>query len=157
MKGQILDYAVQTSSGVITAEDGSRFTFAGSEWHGTGLPVRGSWVDFEPHDGQATAIYTALSRGSASTASQFVQSAVGGEGKSKPAATLWGIFLGGFGAHKFYMGSWGWGIVYLATCWLYVPFIVALVEWVHYVLMTESEFQAKAAAFEGRGPFGFFW
>ena len=33
--------------------------------------------------------------------------------KNKIAAGLLGILLGAFGAHKFYMGSWGWGLVFL--------------------------------------------
>ena len=60
---------------------------------------------------------------------------------------------------SFYMGSWGWGIVYLLTCWLYIPFIAALVEWVRIVLMSDDEFYAKLAEFQSKepGPFGFFW
>ncbi|MDR1958512.1 MAG: TM2 domain-containing protein [Planctomycetaceae bacterium] len=34
-------------------------------------------------------------------------------GKSKVAAGLLALILGRFGAHKFYHGSWGWGLVYL--------------------------------------------
>ena len=78
-------------------------------------------------------------------------------GKSKITAILLGIFLGGFGAHKFYMGSWGWGIVYLLTCWLWIPFIVALVEWIRYLLMSNNEFNRKVEAFKDKGAFGFFW
>ena len=77
--------------------------------------------------------------------------------KSKPVATLLGIFLGGFGAHKFYMGSWGWGIVYLLTFWLWIPFIVAAVEWIHYVLMTDDEFAMKSVGFNDPQPFSFCW
>lgn len=77
--------------------------------------------------------------------------------KTKAAATLWGIFLGGFGAHKFYMGSKGWGWVYLVLCWTYIPFLVAMVEWVKYVRMTDDEFYSKAENFTDKGAFGFFW
>lgn len=79
------------------------------------------------------------------------------DGKSKITAILLGIFLGGLGAHKFYMGSWGWGIIYLLTCWLLVPFLVALVEWIRYLLMSTDEFNRKAETFKDKGPFGFFW
>jgi TM2 domain-containing membrane protein YozV len=68
-----------------------------------------------------------------------------------------GNVLGGFEAHKFYMGSWGWGIVYLYTWWLIIPFLVALAETVKYVLMTDEEFRVKAESFKDTGPFGFFW
>ena len=145
MKGQVLDYSVQNSTGVISTGDGARYSFIGSDWKMDDHPARGMWVDFDPNAQTATAIYKAL----AATASRT-------SAKSKPAATLWGIFLGGFGAHKFYMGSWGWGIVYLATCWLYVPFIIALVEWIRYILMTDEEFHSKVETFEAK-PFAFFW
>ena len=113
MKGQILDFSVQKNEGVISAADGARYTFSGSEWKGDVQPNRGMWVDFEAQENNAIGVYRAL-----------VQAASAPRGnKSKAAATLWGAFLGGLGAHKFYMGSWGWGIVYLLTCWLYIPFI----------------------------------
>ncbi len=149
MKGQILDFSVQKSEGVITGADGKRYEFSASEWHGDIQPSRGMWVDFECNGDIATGVYRALGQNSSTTQGK----------KTKAALTLWGIFLGGFGAHKFYMGSWGWGIVYLATFWLYVPFIVALVEWIRYVLMSDDEFNAKLAQFESsnRGPFSFFW
>ena len=77
--------------------------------------------------------------------------------KSKSKATLLSIFLGGVGGHKFYMGSWGWGIVYLVTCWLWIPTIIAIVESIRYILMSDDEFAMKAATFQDKGPFGFFW
>lgn len=149
MKGQVLDYSVQKNEGVITAADGARYVFAGSEWKGVGPPARGMWVDFEAQANNAVGVYRAIGADAAAKSGT----------KSKAAATLWGAFLGGFGAHKFYMGSWGWGIVYLLTFWLYIPFIVALVEWIRYVLMTDEEFYAKAAEFQSKkpGPFSFFW
>ncbi len=149
MKGQVLDFSLQQSEGIIVGADGKRYNFSASQWHGDIQPVRGMWVDFESEGSNAVSVYRALDQGAS------VQSGR----KTKAALTLWGIFLGGFGAHKFYMGSWGWGIVYLATCWLYVPFIIALVEWIRYVLMSDDEFNAKLAQFDSgnRGPFSFFW
>ena len=81
--------------------------------------------------------------------------------KSKPTATLLGLFLGMLGANKFYMGSWGWGIVYLVLSltffFAWIPFFVNFAEVVKIILMTDNEFAAKAEAFKGKGPFGFFW
>ena len=81
--------------------------------------------------------------------------------KSKPTATLLGWFLGIFGGHKFYMGSWGWGIVYLVLCLTFylawIPWIASVVEAIRTILMTDDEFAIKAEAFKREGPFGFFW
>ena len=85
----------------------------------------------------------------------------GASQKSKPTATLLSMFLGIFGAQKFYMGSWGWGIIYLILCLTFflswIPGIAALVETIRIILMTDDEFAVKAEAFKDKGPFGFFW
>lgn len=61
MKGQILNFEIKNNSGVITTEDGSRYTFLGSEWLADGIPTRGQWVDFDINtDGDAISIYKAL-------------------------------------------------------------------------------------------------
>ena len=49
MKGQILDYSVQTNSGTITGVDGGRYYFSGSEWKAGQAPVRGT-VTFTRHE-----------------------------------------------------------------------------------------------------------
>jgi len=38
------------------------------------------------------------------------------------------FFLGGFGAHRFYMGETGLWILYLVFCWTLIPALVAMVE-----------------------------
>ncbi len=48
--------------------------------------------------------------------------------KSPLVGTLLCIFLGGFGAHRFYMGDVLYGLLYLAFCWTFIPAIVALAE-----------------------------
>lgn len=48
--------------------------------------------------------------------------------KSRSAALLLTLFLGGVGAHRFYLGQVGLGIFYLAFCWLAIPLLVSLVE-----------------------------
>lgn len=63
--------------------------------------------------------------------------------KSKIAAGLLGIFLGGFGIHKFYMGKIGMGILYLIFCWTYIPAIVGFVEGMIYLCSNDENFQLK--------------
>ncbi len=43
-------------------------------------------------------------------------------------AVVLALFLGGIGAHKFYLGQTGMGILYLVFCWTYIPAIVAFFE-----------------------------
>ena len=75
--------------------------------------------------------------------------------KSKVIATVLAFVLGGLGLHKFYTGAWGWGIVYIVLCLTFVPGIVALVEGIRYLTLSEAEFQRKAGKLNG--PFGFLW
>lgn len=60
MKGRILDFSLQTNTGIITGEDHKRYSFVSSEWKETQapVPVRGYEVDFEINaEGQATGVY----------------------------------------------------------------------------------------------------
>jgi len=63
--------------------------------------------------------------------------------KSKLTAGLLALFLGGFGVHKFYMGSWGWGLVLLLFCWTYIPAIIALFDGIRILVMSEETFAEK--------------
>jgi len=63
--------------------------------------------------------------------------------KNKLAAGLLGIFLGDFGAHKFYLGKPKTGLLYLAFCWTAIPAILGFIEGVSYLLSSEENFQAK--------------
>ena len=63
--------------------------------------------------------------------------------KSRIAAGLFGILLGGLGIHKFYLGKIGWGILYLALCWTFIPALAGLIEGILYLTMSDQEFAAK--------------
>ena len=69
--------------------------------------------------------------------------AVAPNGKSKLAAALFALFLGGLGIHKFYLGKIGWGIVYLLFCWTAIPVIVSFVEGIMLLIMSEEDFNRK--------------
>ncbi len=58
-------------------------------------------------------------------------------------AALLALLLGGFGAHKFYLGQGGLGVIYLLLCWTFIPAIVALVEGIIYLTMSDAEFSRK--------------
>lgn len=74
MQGKILDFSVQTNSGIISGDDQQRYSFVGSEWKEQQLPKRGMSVDFDVNtDGDATAIYAALASPNTSTIIQQFQ------------------------------------------------------------------------------------
>jgi TM2 domain-containing membrane protein YozV len=64
-------------------------------------------------------------------------------GKNKGVAALFGILLGAFGVHKFYLGQPGMGILYLLLFWTGIPSIVGLVEGIIYLTMSDQEFTYK--------------
>lgn len=63
--------------------------------------------------------------------------------KNKLAAGLLGIFLGGIGIHKFYMGKIGAGILYLVFCWTGIPAIIGFIEGIVYLCSDDHNFQVK--------------
>jgi TM2 domain-containing membrane protein YozV len=63
--------------------------------------------------------------------------------KSKIAAGLLAIFLGGIGIHKFYLGKIGMGILYICFCWTGIPAIVAFIEGIIYLCSNDENFQLK--------------
>lgn len=64
-------------------------------------------------------------------------------GRNRVAAALFGILLGGFGIHKFYLGEVGLGILYLLFFWTGIPFLIGFVEGIIYLTMTDSAFEKK--------------
>ncbi|NOQ29678.1 MAG: hypothetical protein GQ570_01010 [Helicobacteraceae bacterium] len=57
MKGKILDYSIQNSSGVISAEDGKRYKFVATEWKSEKAPSVNQEVDFDITEDSAISIY----------------------------------------------------------------------------------------------------
>lgn len=63
--------------------------------------------------------------------------------KSKVAAGVLALLLGGIGIHKFYLGRAGQGILYILFCWTFIPAIIALVEGIVYLCSSDEAFAAK--------------
>lgn len=49
-----------------------------------------------------------------------------------------GILLGGIGAHKFYIGRFSTGLVYIIFCWTGIPEVIGLIEGI-LALLKESD------------------
>lgn len=63
--------------------------------------------------------------------------------KSRVAAALLAFFLGGLGVHKFYLGRIGWGFIYLLFCWTLLPALIAFIEFIIYLTMSDQAFAEK--------------
>ena len=63
--------------------------------------------------------------------------------KNRVTAGILAILIGGLGAHKFYLGNTGMGILYLCFFWTGIPAIVGLVEGIIYLTKTDEEFEEK--------------
>ena len=57
MKGKILDYNIQESKGVISGDDGQRYSFENKDWKASELPKVNQIVDFEIDEEYAKKIY----------------------------------------------------------------------------------------------------
>jgi len=75
---------------------------------------------------------------------QGVAPLASGSGRSRIAAALFALFLGGIGIHKFYLGQVGQGILYMLFFWTFIPAFIALIEAI--ILLTQSD-EAFAARF----------
>lgn len=127
MKGTVLNFSVRDSSGVISGSDGKRYRFEAKQWGLDISPEPGIHVDFDIQDGKAMEIYEDIS----APVSQGMSAGVKGSGtqkKTRTTAALWAFFLGGLGAHKFYLGYQQEGLIMLLVSilgsFLIVPTLV---------------------------------
>lgn len=58
-------------------------------------------------------------------------------------AAILALLVGGLGAHKFYMGKYLQGVIYILFCWTCIPSLVALVEGILYLVETEENFEKR--------------
>lgn len=70
------------------------------------------------------------------------QNTQGPKGPSKNVAIGLAFFLGWLGAHRFYLNQIGWGIAFLACCYIFPPLALILgwVDALRYALMDKGEF-----------------
>ena len=63
--------------------------------------------------------------------------------KNKGIAILLALFLGGLGAHKFYMGENTKGILFLLFFWTFIPGIIACFNIIGYLLTSEADWNQR--------------
>lgn len=79
-------------------------------------------------------------------------------GKKKTLAGILALLIGGFGAHKFYLGNWGLGVLYIASIFLipYMSAIISGIEAIRFFTISENTFNEKYN-YRTLHPFEFVW
>ncbi|MCC9138771.1 NINE protein [Pontibacter silvestris] len=63
--------------------------------------------------------------------------------KNKTTAALLAFFLGGFGAHFFYLGKAGRGVLCILFFWTLIPAIIAFIDFIRFLTMSDYDFNVK--------------
>ncbi len=63
--------------------------------------------------------------------------------KDRVAAGLFALLLGGLGAHHFYLGNIGLGILYFIFSWTLIPMIIGFIEGIVYLSQSDESFARK--------------
>lgn len=63
--------------------------------------------------------------------------------RSRAVAGILALLLGGIGAHKFYLGKIGQGILYLIFFWTSIPVFLGIIEGLIYLTMSDKAFETK--------------
>ncbi|MDT8446130.1 MAG: TM2 domain-containing protein [bacterium] len=64
-------------------------------------------------------------------------------GRQRIVAALFAFFLGAIGIHQFYLGRVLLGVVYLLLCWTFIPAIIAFIEAILLLIMSDETFDYK--------------
>lgn len=140
MKGKILNFNIQESTGIITGNDEKRYNFTTAEWKSDTHPAAGQVVDFEADGENAKGIYLEDVAAAAPTHT---------DEKSKIVAALLAFFLGGLGIHKFYLGCTTAGAIMLVLflggfILLGIPSlvigIISFIEFIIYLTKSDADF-----------------
>ena len=64
---------------------------------------------------------------------------------TRKVAIILALFLGWLGAHRFYLGQIGWGLLYLAIAYFFIPLavVIALIDAIRFTLMSEEAFSGR--------------
>ena len=144
MRGQVLGVDTRTGDGIVSGEDGRRYSFTPRDWAHRGEPAVGMHVDFETAESRALSIFpvpgTTPAPASPAPATEH-------HDRNKYVAAVLAFLLGPLGIHRFYLGRTGSAITMLVLTCTVVGLIVsapwALIDMVRFLFMSDREFAAR--------------
>ena len=150
MRGQVLGVDTRTGDGIVTGDDGRRYSFKPDDWAHRGEPAIGMIVDFEAADNRALSIFPVpgTSPPPAAAPSAHAPAPVYDD-RNKVVAALLAFFIGVLGVHRFYLGRTGTGIVMLLLSCTLVGLLLtvpwSIIDMIRYLVMSDREFAERYA------------
>lgn len=148
MRGQVLGVDKRRGHGVVTGDDGARYTFTPEDWAHRGEPAIGMVVDFETQDKRALSIFPVPGAAPATVAGAAPSRPVQTD-RNKYIAALIAFVLGMLGIHRFYLGRTGTGIVMLVLTCTVVGMLItwpwSWIDMIRYLVMSDAEFEERYA------------
>ena len=154
MRGQVLGVDTRTGDGIVTGEDGRRYSFKPLDWAARGEPAVGMEVDFETHESRALSIFPVPGAAAPPPAVAPPPPVPDSLDRNRYIAALLAFLVGALGIHRFYLGRVASGIAMLVlTCTVIGMFVSvpwALIDMIRYLVMSDREFEARYAREPGR-------
>jgi TM2 domain-containing membrane protein YozV len=148
MRGQVLGVDTRTGDGIVTGEDGRRYSFKPLDWAARGEPAVGVEVDFETHESRALSIFP-VPGSSPPPAAAYSAAQPPADDRNKFIAALLAFFIGPLGIHRFYLGRTGSGIAMVLLSCTLVGLLVtvpwAFIDMIRYLIMSDREFEERYA------------
>ncbi len=63
--------------------------------------------------------------------------------KNKKITAILALFLGGLGAHRFYLGQTKRGFLALLFCWTFIPAFIGIFDFIFFAYMSKERFELK--------------
>jgi len=149
MRGQVLGVDTRTGDGIVTGEDGRRYSFKPLDWAARGEPSVGMEVDFETHESRALSIFPVPGTSPPPVAAPASRLEPESLDRNRFIAALLAFLTGPLGVHRFYLGRTGSGIAMLVlTCTVIGMFLTvpwALIDMIRYLVMSDREFADRYA------------
>jgi TM2 domain-containing membrane protein YozV len=149
MRGQVLGVDTRTGDGIVTGDDGRRYSFKPADWADRGEPAVGMFVDFETHETRALSIFPVPGMPVPTPAAAPAQASAIDDDRNRYIAAIIAFLLGWLGVHRFYLGRIGSGIAMLilscTVVGLFVTVPWAFIDMIRYLVMSDREFAARYA------------